>query len=65
MSRLGKVIVGKTKIDEDVLDELESILIQADVGVNTTIKIIDILEDRTSKEKYLNLNDLIIMLIKY
>ena len=62
LSRLGKVIVGKTKIDEDVLDELESILIQADVGVNTTIKIIDILEDRTSKEKYLNLNDLIIML---
>lgn len=62
LSRLGKVIVGKTKIDEDVLDELESILIQADVGVDTTIKIIDILEDRTSKEKYLNLNDLIIML---
>ena len=62
LSRLGKVIVGKTKIDEDVLDELESILIQADVGVVTTIKIIDILEDRTSKEKYLNLNDLIIML---
>ena len=62
LSRLGKVIVGKTKIDEDVLDELESILIQADVGVNTTIKIIDILEDRTAKEKYLSFNDLIIML---
>jgi len=47
------VVVGKTKIDEDFLDELESILIQADVGVATTLKIIDALEDRTKKEKYL------------
>ena len=62
MSRLGKVVVGKTKIDEDFLDELESILIQADVGVATTLKIIDGLEDRTKKEKYLGFNDLIKML---
>ena len=62
LSRLGKVIVGKTKIDEDFLDELESILIQADVGVATTLKIIDALEDRTKKEKYLGFNDLIKML---
>ena len=60
--RLGKVVVGKTKIDEDFLDELESILIQADVGVATTLKIIDALEDRTKKEKYLGFNDLIKML---
>lgn len=59
LSRLGKVVVGKTKIDEDFLDELESILIQADVGVATTLKIIDALEDRTKKEKYLGYNDLI------
>lgn len=62
LSRLGKVVVGKTKIDEDFLDELESILIQADVGVATTLKIIDSLEDRTKKEKYLGFNDLIKML---
>ena len=62
LSRLGKVVVGKTKIDEDFLDELESILIQADVGVATTLKIIDGLEDRTKKEKYLGYNDLIKML---
>lgn len=62
LSRLGKVVVGKTKIDEDFLDELESILIQADVGVATTLKIIDALEDRTKKEKYLGYNDLIKML---
>ena len=62
LSRLGKVVIGKTKIDEDFLDELESILIQADVGVSTTLKIIDALEDRTKKEKYLGYNDLIKML---
>ena len=62
LSRLGKVVVGKTKFDEDFLDELESILIQADVGVATTLKIIDALEDRTKKEKYLGFNDLIKML---
>ena len=62
LSRLVKVVVGKTKIDEDFLDELESILIQADVGVATTLKIIDALEDRTKKEKYLGFNDLIKML---
>ena len=62
LSRLGKVVVGKTRIDEDFLDELESILIQADVGVVTTLKIIDALEDRTKKEKYLGFNDLIKML---
>ncbi len=62
LSRLGKVVVGKTKIDEDILDELESILIQADVGVATTLKIIKVLEDRTAKEKYLGFKDLIKML---
>ena len=62
LSRLGKVVVGKTKIDEDFLDELESILIQADVGVETTLKIINLLENRTAKEKYLGFNDLVKML---
>ena len=62
LSRLGKVVVGKTKIDEDFLDELESILIQADVGVETTLKIINLLENRTTKEKYLGFNDLVKML---
>ena len=62
LSRLGKVVVGKTKIDEDFLDELESILIQADVGVETTLKIIKLLENRTAKEKYLGFNDLVKML---
>jgi len=50
LSRLGTAVAGKTKIDEEVLDELEDILIQSDVGVSTTIKIIEALEAITAKE---------------
>ena len=57
--RLGKAVIGKTKIDEDVLDELETILIQSDVGVATTLKIIAALEARIAKDKYLKTEDLI------
>ena len=58
-SRLGKAVIGKTKIDEDVLDELETILIQSDVGVATTLKIIAALEARIAKDKYLKTGDFI------
>lgn len=59
LSRLSTAVVGKTKIDEEVLDELEAILIQSDVGVTTTLKIIKALEERTAKEKYLGFDDLV------
>ena len=62
LSRLGSALIGKTKIDEDLLDELENILIQSDVGVATTIKIIDALEARTAKEKYLGNDELMRMM---
>lgn len=62
LSRLGTAVVGKTKIDDEFLDELESILIQSDVGVATTLKIIDALEARTAKEKFLGLEELVKML---
>ena len=58
-SRLGTAVIGKTKIDEDVLDELETILIQSDVGVATTLKIIAALEARIAEDKYLKTEDLI------
>ncbi len=58
-SKLGTAVIGKTKIDEDVLDELETILIQSDVGVATTLKIIAALEARIAKDKYLKTEDLI------
>ena len=56
--KISKVIIGKSTVDEDVLDELEDILIAADVGVSTTLKIIDRLEERVKKDKYLNANEL-------
>ena len=62
LSRLGTAVVGKTKIDEDVLDELEAILIQSDVGVATTLKIIDAFEARIARDKYLKTEDLIRMM---
>jgi fused signal recognition particle receptor len=58
LSRLGKAILGKSKIDEEVLDELEEILITSDVGVEPTIKIIERIRTRVSKEKYNNANEL-------
>jgi fused signal recognition particle receptor len=57
-SKLGRVLVGKSKVDEEVLDELESVLIASDVGVDTTLKIIQRIEDRVAKDKYLNTNEL-------
>ena len=62
LSKLGSALIGKTRIDEDLLDELENILIQSDVGVATTIKIIDALESRTAKEKYLGNDELMRMM---
>lgn len=52
-SKLGKAVAGKSKVDDEVLDELEEILITSDVGVNTTIKIIERIEERVAKDKYL------------
>lgn len=62
LSKLGTALVGKTKVDEDVLDELEDVLIQSDVGVATTIKIIEALEARIAKDKYLGQEDLMRMM---
>ncbi len=62
LSKLGMAVVGKTKIDDELLDELEDVLIQSDVGVATTIKIIKALEDRAARDKFLSTNDLIMMM---
>ena len=61
-SKLNKLVIGKTKIDSDVLDNLEEVLISSDVGVNTTLKIIDKIESRVAEEKYSNLSELNILL---
>ena len=56
--KIKKAVVGKSKVDVEVLDELEEILISSDVGVKTTIKIIDAIESRVAKEKYTNPKEL-------
>ena len=57
-SKLKSAVLGKSKIDDDVLDELEEVLITSDVGVETTVKIIERIEDRVSKDKYTSINEL-------
>lgn len=57
-SKLSRAAVGKSKVDEEVLDELEEILITSDVGVGTTIKIIQRIEDRVARDKYLGIEEL-------
>ncbi len=57
-TKLSKAVVGKSTVDEDVLDELEEILITSDVGVNTTIKIIERIEERVARDKYLGVDEL-------
>jgi fused signal recognition particle receptor len=56
--KLSRVIVGKNTIDDEVLDNLEEILIESDVGVDTTLKIIERITARVAKDKYLGINEL-------
>jgi signal recognition particle-docking protein ftsY len=56
--KLTRAIAGKSKVDDDILDELEGILVSSDVGVDTTLKIIDRIEKRVSRDKYLGTNEL-------
>jgi fused signal recognition particle receptor len=57
-SKITKAIAGKSTVDEEVLDELENALVSADVGVETTVKIIDSIEKRVARDKYINTSEL-------
>lgn len=57
-SKITKAIVGKSKVDDAVLDELEEVLISSDVGVDTTLKIIERIEKRAAKDKYVSTAEL-------
>ena len=61
-SRLSRAIVGKAKVDDDLLDAIEEALLATDMGVDTTMKIIDNLEERVSRDKYVSQEELIDML---
>jgi fused signal recognition particle receptor len=58
LTKLSKAIAGKSTVDEEVLDRLEDALVSADVGIDTTIKIIGRIEKRVAKDKYISTNDL-------
>jgi fused signal recognition particle receptor len=58
LSRLGKAIAGKSTVDEEVLDNLEDALVSADVGIDTTVRIIKQIEKRVSIDKYINTSEL-------
>lgn len=57
-SKLTRAIAGKSKVDDEVLDNLEEVLITSDVGVDTTIKIIERIEERVARDKYVSTNEL-------
>jgi fused signal recognition particle receptor len=56
--QLSKAVVGKSTVDEAVLDDLETLLVHADVGIDTTVKVIDRIEKRVARDKYVSTNEL-------
>jgi fused signal recognition particle receptor len=56
--KLSRVVLGKSKVDDDLLDEIEEVLISSDVGVPTTLKIIQRIEDRVARDRFLDVNEL-------
>jgi fused signal recognition particle receptor len=58
LSKISRAIVGKSKVDDEVLDSLEETLISSDVGVNTTLKIIERIEERVARDKYVSTAEL-------
>ena len=62
IGKIGKAVAGKSTVDASVLDQLEEVLISADIGVDTTLKIINLLEKRVAKDKYMNTKELHLIL---
>lgn len=60
--KLGRAVAGKSRVDDDTLDAIEEALVESDMGVDTTLKVIDALEERVSKDKYMSFDELIGML---
>lgn len=58
LGKLGRTLLGKSEVDDEVLDELEEVLISSDVGVETTLKIIDRIQERVKNDKYLGSSEL-------
>jgi len=60
--KLSRAVVGKSRVDDEVLDNLEEVLVTSDVGVDTTLRIIERIEERVSRDKYLNTDELNVIL---
>ncbi|MBQ8061799.1 MAG: signal recognition particle-docking protein FtsY [Bacteroidales bacterium] len=60
--RLSRAVVGKSKVDDEVLDAIEEALVASDMGVDTTLKVVDALEERVGKDKYMSFDELVDML---
>jgi fused signal recognition particle receptor len=60
--RLSRAVVGKSRVDDDVLDAIEEALVASDMGVDTTLKVVDSLEERVGKDKYMSFDELVDML---
>ena len=58
LSKIARIVAGKSKVDDDVLDDLEEVLVTSDVGVDTTLRIIDRIQSRIAREKYLGSSEL-------
>ena len=56
--KIGRAIAGKSRVDDDTLDAIEEALIESDMGVDTTLKVIDNLEERASRDKYMSQDEL-------
>jgi fused signal recognition particle receptor len=57
-SKLSKAVAGKSRVDDEVLDNLEEVLVSSDVGVETTLKVIDRIEERVARDKYFGTEEL-------
>ena len=57
--RLSRAVVGKSKVDDDVLDAIEEALVASDMGVDTTLKVVDSLEERVERDKYMSFDELV------
>lgn len=57
-SKLARIVAGKSKVDDDILDDLEEVLITSDVGVDTTLRIIERIEKRVARDKYVSTSEL-------
>jgi fused signal recognition particle receptor len=60
--RLGRAIVGKSRVDDEVLDAIEEALLSSDMGVDTTLKVIENIEDRVEKDKYVDMPELVALI---